>query len=369
MVWLSCSKARAVGRWLASLAAAAGGLGAGCGGSKTQPQLAAADADLGLGDVVMMTWTTREAAGLLGHALSSDEINVDPHRRAMLGTERFVPTDQTLSVVVSREHTASIAAKYGPVGGQAEGATTTHVAYEVRITGYLELGPADLHYRAESGCCSGGALSGSCGEYYVLRLIRGSGKAEYLQKLDGKVTASAMDVVHANGGTAFRKLSTSHFEDTYFAYELAPMQGVCALLTPEEEMVPMKVAAADNCFLTAYQESGSRIAEAWHLPDARLCWSVGERRARQIETLLEFHVRFSNATGTRLLSAADASAAPADAAAAAAGVSTEAGETVATSLAPLDDAGSPPAGAGAPPPPQVRGSSAAGPTGSSAKAR
>src|SRR5688572_4481022 len=166
-----------------------------CGGTKKDPaQFAAVDADLGLGDVVMMTWTTREAAGLLGHALSAGELSVDPHRRAMTGAEHFVPTDQTLSIVVSRDHTASVGAKYGPVGGQAEGAATTHVAYEVRITGYLELGPTDLRYRAESGCCAGGALSGSCGDYYVMRLMRGSGKAEYLQKLEGKMSVSAVDV-------------------------------------------------------------------------------------------------------------------------------------------------------------------------------
>lgn len=277
-----------------------------CGGAKTPPELAAVDADLGLGDVVMMTWTTREADGLLGHAMTAGEaLGIDPHRRAMTGAEHFVPTDQTLSIVVSRDHTASLGAKYGPVGGEAAGAATTHIAYEVRITGYLELGPADLRYRAESGCCAGGGLSGSCGGYYVMRMMRGSGKAEYLQKLEGKVSMTAADVVHASGGTAFRKLSTSHFEDTYFAYELAPLDSVCALLTPEEEMVPMRVAARDNCFLTAYREDGSRVAEGWHLPDARLCWTVAERHARSIEGLLDFNVRYSAGDGARLLSAAD----------------------------------------------------------------
>lgn len=279
---------------------------AACGGAKTPADLAAADADLGLGDVVMMTWTTREAAGLLGHALSAEGLSIDPHRRAMIGAERFVPTDQTLSIVVSRDYTASVGAKYGPVGGKAEGASTTHVAYEVRITGYLELGPTDLKYRPESACCAGGTLSGSCGDYYVMRLIRGSGKAEYLQKLKGSASASAMDVVHASGGAAFRKLSTSHFEDTYFAYELAPLDGVCALLTPEEEMAPMQVAAKDNCYFTAYRESGERVTEAWHLPDARLCWTVAELHSHGVESLLEFNVRFANAGSSRILSAADA---------------------------------------------------------------
>jgi len=277
-----------------------------CGAAKTPSDLAAADADLGLGDVVMMTWTTREAAGLLGHALSAEGLSIDPHRRAMIGAERFVPTDQTLSIVVSRDFTASVGAKYGPVGGKAEGASTTHVAYEVRITGYLELGPTDLKYRAESACCAGGTLSGSCGGYYVMRLIRGSGKAEYLQKLKGSASASAMDVVHASGGAAFRKLSTSHFEDTYFAYELAPLDSVCALLTPEEEMAPMQVAAKDNCYFTAYRESGERVTESWHLPDARLCWTVAELHSHGVEALLEFNVRFASAGSSRILSAADA---------------------------------------------------------------
>lgn len=311
MIWRRRSAAvgPSVHFWAGLLVGCAGLLW-GCAGAKAAPELAAVDADLGLGDVVMMTWTTREAAGLLGHALSAGALGVDPHRRAMSGAEHFVPTDQTISIVVSRDHTASLGAKYGPVGGEAAGAATTHIAYEVRITGYLELGPADLRYRAESGCCAGGGLSGSCGDYYVMRMMRGSGKAEYLQKLEGSVSVTAADVVHASGGTAFRKLSTSHFEDTYFAYELAPLDGVCALLTPEEEMVPMKVAAPDNCFLTAYQENGTRVAEGWHLPDARLCWTVAERHARSIAALLDFNVRFSLGEGARLLSAADGVRAP-----------------------------------------------------------
>jgi hypothetical protein len=38
------------------------------------------DVDPGLGNVVLMTWTTRSAEGLLGHALASERIEVDALR-------------------------------------------------------------------------------------------------------------------------------------------------------------------------------------------------------------------------------------------------------------------------------------------------
>lgn len=62
------------------------------------------DADLGLGDVVMMTWTTRSHEGILGHVLADEgPIAVDSHRQVAVGKPRLVSTDQTLELVVARE--------------------------------------------------------------------------------------------------------------------------------------------------------------------------------------------------------------------------------------------------------------------------
>src|SRR5688572_6040688 len=133
------------------------------------------NADVGLGEVALLVWTTRSPEGLLGHARQSQTSKVDPNRKVVEGTPHFTPTEQHL-VVVSAQ-TIDVAAGAGMTGMSANASVNraTHVAYDVRVTGYLELFPAEMKYLAGSGCCQGGAVSESCGESYVTRLIRGSG--------------------------------------------------------------------------------------------------------------------------------------------------------------------------------------------------
>jgi hypothetical protein len=171
--------------------AASGCVGAsGCAGSKAEPPtLPPPDSNLGLAGVVMMTWTTRSTDGLLGHVMSADGgIAVDPHHRAMDGEVTLASTSQTLRVVLSVEKTAGLGAGYGPVGGEVKASQLTHVAYDVRITGYAEILPQAQHYLSDSGCCLGGELTPSCGERFVTRLMRGSGTVTYLQQIEGKVS-------------------------------------------------------------------------------------------------------------------------------------------------------------------------------------
>ena len=258
-----------------------GSLGAGCAASRP-PELPDPDVDLGLGDIVLLTFTTRASEGLLGHA--ADVVpapGVDPLRRAIRGQPHVVGNDQHLRVVIRVADRGELGAGYGPVAGSVQAAHATHIAYDVRLTGYLEYAPADLLYDAESGCCLGGGVSESCGGFYVSRLFRGTGSTQLLSEATAEASVEAGEIVHASGGKSFRRLSESSFIDSYFAYEVSPLAPLCERLPPESEFADMKVESARNCFLTRFDAAGQRTRDAWSLPDRELCAEVAARRCSE----------------------------------------------------------------------------------------
>lgn len=64
------------------------------------------NADVGLGDVAMLVWTTRSPSGLLGYARDQGSGKIDANRKVVDGTPRFTPTQQHL-VVVSAQTVAA----------------------------------------------------------------------------------------------------------------------------------------------------------------------------------------------------------------------------------------------------------------------
>lgn len=279
------------------------GLLVGCG-SPRPAELPTPEADLGLGDVVMMTWTTREPDGLLGHVLEPvDGFSIDPHRKVIRGEPKEVSTSQTLHVVVRTGAHGKAEGGYGPFGGSVEGARTTHVAYDVRVTGYLEYPTSALRYDAKTSCCLGGQVAPECGMAYVARLIRGTGKAQHLEELTGAASVSAANVVRAEGGAEFRKLAESEFEETFFAYELGSMETLCAHLSPEEEMEALSVEAPKNCFLTQIDDEGRRTSYSWTLPSEALCLKLTRKKCEAAaDRLLSCEPRFGVDERSRALS-------------------------------------------------------------------
>jgi hypothetical protein len=278
-------------RWVVA-AAVVSLLAGGCSATQTAPTLPEPDVDLGLGDVVLLTWTTRAHEGLLGYALEPGRISVDSHRRVVEGETRFVPNAQKMHVVVSNGQHADVHAGIGLVsaGGGAEHAT--HVEYDVTITGYLELAPEALHYVKNSGCCINGNTSTSCGDWYVVRLMRGSGKAQYLQKLGVNVDIQGANVVRASGGTTFQRLNEMSFEDTYFAYEVVPLSGLCTQVPPDEELEAMSVQAPPNCWAQVVNPDGTRNSHSWYLQSQDLCAAVAQNFCKSAPTAAGCHVTF-----------------------------------------------------------------------------
>jgi hypothetical protein len=257
--------------------ASALGLLAGCAASRP-PELPDPDVDLGLGDIVLLTFTTRASEGLLGHVADTVPApGVDPHRRAIRGAPREVGNDQHLRLVARVSEQGQASAGYGPIGGGVQATRATHIAYDVRVTGYLEYTPAELLYDAESGCCLGGGVAESCGGAYVSRLFRGTGSTQLLSEVTAEVGVRAGEILRASGGKSFRRLAESSFVDSYFAYELSSLETLCDRLPPDAEFAEMKVEGARNCFLTRFDDSGQRTREAWSLPDAALCAEVASR--------------------------------------------------------------------------------------------
>ncbi|HTM46991.1 MAG TPA: hypothetical protein VL137_18670 [Polyangiaceae bacterium] len=267
-------------------------LAGGCSGTQSAPTLPEPDVDLGLGDVVLLTWTTRAQEGLLGYALEPGRISVDSHRRVVEGEPRFVPNAQKMHVVVSNGQHADVHAGIGLVsaGGGAEHAT--HVEYDVTVTGYLELAPEALHYLKSSGCCINGNTSTSCGEWYVVRLMRGSGKAQYLQKLGVNVDVQGANVVRASGGTTFQRLNEMSFEDTYFAYEVVPLSGLCTQVPPDEELEAMSVQAPPNCWAQVVNPDGTRNSHSWYLQSQDLCAAVARNFCKNAPAAAGCHVTY-----------------------------------------------------------------------------
>lgn len=234
------------------------------------------NADVGLGDVQLLVWTTRSESGLLGHALSPGSGKIDPNRKVVDGSQHLTPTDQHLIVVSAQTLDVGAGAGAAGVSVNANVNRATHVAYDVRISGYLELFPDDARYVPGSSCCQAGVVSDTCGDRYVTRLIRGSGTVEHLQKLDATAGVEASELVKAHGGTTYRKLNKTSFVDAFFAYQLEPLATLCGRLSPEQEMETLAVSAPSNCWVQAHLEDGSRQSRAWHVPDATLCRKLAE---------------------------------------------------------------------------------------------
>lgn len=269
-----------------------------------QPPATLPDPDVAadLGDVHMLRWTTRADDGVLGHALEPGNLlRLDAQRKVIAGRSRSVPTDQTVDIVVSRESSADVAGGDGVFAASLRGTHATHVAYHVRITGYLEFAPDQLVYAMSSGCCLNGTVSPSCGDAFVTRLLRGTGTAAHLQRISGEAKVSATELLHAKGGSAFRKLSESSFIDAYFAFELASLPALCAKLPPESEVEPLSIAAPNNCFSSVIDSDGRRVSSAWHLPTADVCQQVAQQQCQRAKGSLFCQARFgSNGAGQEL---------------------------------------------------------------------
>jgi hypothetical protein len=244
------------------------------------PTLPDPNADVGLGEVALLVWTTRSPSGLLGHPRDEASGKVDANRRVVDGKPQFTPTEQHL-VVVSAQ-TIDVGAEAGVTGMKASANVNraTHVAYDVQVTGYLELLPDDAKYLPGSGCCQGGAVSETCGGSYITRLIRGTGSVEHLQQLSATAGVEASELVRAHGGTAYRRLNKTSFVDAFFAYQLEPLASLCSRLSPEDEIEMLAVNAPNNCWVQAHLEDGTRQARAWHVPDPALCQKLAEHHCK-----------------------------------------------------------------------------------------
>ena len=254
------------------------------------------DVDPGLGNVVLMTWTTRSAEGLLGHALASERIEVDALRRVATGAPRWVPTHQRLSFVIAAEGNARAEAGVHGLTAQAGATRVTHIAYDVLVSGYLELPGDSLHYDPRSHCCLGGAPTAACANGYVGRLMWGTGHAQYLVKLGANAEVSAAELVRARGGTRFRRVNETSFQDTFFAYEVAPAQALCRVVPPSQELEPITVKAPSNCWVQAFSADGSRQAYAFSLPDSGLCRKVAAHHCSLVEQRIDCRVSYAEGT-------------------------------------------------------------------------
>jgi hypothetical protein len=254
------------------------------------------DVDPGLGNVVLMTWTTRSAEGLLGHALASERIEVDAVRRVATGAPRWVPTHQRLSFVVAAEDNARAEAGVHGLTAQTGAHRVTHVAYDVLVSGYLELPGDSLHYDPRSHCCLGGVPTAACANGYVGRLMWGSGHAQYLVKLEANAEVSAAELVRARGGARFRRVNATTFQETFFAYEVAPAEALCRLVPPNEELEPITVRAPSNCWVQAFSADGTRQAYAFSLPDPGLCRKVAAHHCSLVEERIDCRVSYAEGT-------------------------------------------------------------------------
>lgn len=248
-----------------------------------QPTLPDPDADVGLGDIALLVWTTRSASGILGHAYDAKSGKVDAQRKVVEGPAHATPTSQHLVVVSEQALAAEGEAGMVGLSASAKVDRATHVAYDVRVSGYLELSPDDSRYLPGCGCCQGGGVSQSCGDRYVTRLIRGSGKVQHLQQLKLSAGIEASELVKARGGTTYRLLNQTEFEDAFFAYQLEPLRSLCGRLAPEEELETLAVKAPNNCWVQAHLEDGNRQSRAWHVPDASLCRKLAEHHCQKQE--------------------------------------------------------------------------------------
>jgi hypothetical protein len=244
------------------------------------PTLPDPNSDVGLGEVELLVWTTRAPNGLLGHARERERAKVDVNRCVARGTPRFTPTDQHLVMVRAQQLQATAEGGMPTLNAHASLSRATHVAYDVRVTGYLELFPDETKYVPSSSCCQAGMVSETCGASYVTRLIRGSGTVQHLQRLDASAGVEAAELVRARGGTSYRRLNETSFVDAYFAYQLEPLASLCSTLSPDDEMETLAVQAPNNCWVQAHLEDGTRHSRAFRSPDSAVCRKLAEHHCK-----------------------------------------------------------------------------------------
>ncbi len=264
------------------------------------PQLPDPAVDPGLGDIGMLPWTTRSPEGVLGHALSSsEELRVDTLRRVVHFEPRWSETDQHLTLISTSRNAASVSAG-GPmlqVGGGAE--QVTHVAWYLHVLGYLEVPAERATYETASGCCIEGGVSEACGDWYVTRLIWGSGRVQLLHQLSAEVDADAVEVVHAHGGTSYRVLNEMSFERTFFAYEVTPLASLCGRVAPGDEIEALAVRPPDNCWVHVYTEDGQHRDSSDFFPEAVICRKIAAAHCREVPRAV--HCSASYHDGTQML--------------------------------------------------------------------
>lgn len=204
-------------------------------------------------------------------------IGVDPHRRVVDGSPRWVETSQKMRFLFTRQRAIQGKVGTGAVGASAGIAQATHVAYDVHLTRYLELLPDSLRYATASGCCFGGEASVSCGNWYVIRMMWGSGRVQYLQQVSAEAGLSAGELLRAQGGTTYRRLNEMAFDQAFFAYEAVPLEDLCSTVHPEDELSTLTVRAPKNCWALAQRRDGTSAAGAWHLTDEKSCQEVARK--------------------------------------------------------------------------------------------
>ena len=266
------------------------------------PTLPDPNADVGLGEVGLLVWTTRSANGLLGYALATDSAKIDANRKVVDCAAHFTPTEQHLKIVSAQTFDAGAAVGTTGVAANASVSHATHVAYDVQVTGYLELFPEDAKYLPSSSCCQGGDVSDMCGDRYVTRLIRGTGTVQHLQQLSATAGVEAVELVRAHGGTTYRRLNETRFVDAFFAYQLEPLASLCSRLSPEQEQETLAVSAPNNCWVQAHLEDGKRESRAWHVPDALLCAKLAQHHCKHQPQLAACTASFGDGGQTVQLS-------------------------------------------------------------------
>jgi hypothetical protein len=242
-----------------------------------------------------MPLTTRSTDDLLGHAWDRDTDFADPLRPVLTGSVSLTGTDQHITFFREATTKAEVDAEFGIAEISASASRTTHLLYDVRVTGLATLATGTQHYNAESGCCMQGNPTDDCQAGYVNRLLRGSGTIKMLQKLSGSVGAGVRDVLMARGGARYRVLDESSFNDAYFAIELTPLESICRNLAPEQEIAPLQLKAPPNCVILRYSALGEKETLSRQLPNEQLCRAVAERYCGELSTLLSCRVRFADA--------------------------------------------------------------------------
>jgi hypothetical protein len=247
----------------------------------------------------MLPWTTRTADGLLGHALEAgEELRIDRTRRVVRFEPRWSETDQHLTLV--SEASSVVGAEAGTFAAKAgvAAAEVTHVAWYLHVQGYLEVPGDKEQYEVASSCCLLGQVSETCGDWYVTRVIWGSGRVQLLHRLEASAHVDAVELVSAHGGTSYRVLNEMTFDKAFFAYEVSPLAALCRTVAPGEEMAPLSVAAPDNCWVHIYAADGTRSDTAEFFPEQGICRKVAAMRCAQVTGALHCSGSYNDGTQT-----------------------------------------------------------------------